>query len=73
MMFYTSKLISDATERQEQALEAALAFADPLVQAMALADHFEKIQAEEYIIPETAGFQRAPEARVVKIECHTAL
>ena len=74
MMFYTSKLLSDAATKQEQALDAALGFSEPLLQAMALADHFEKIQAEEYVIPATAGFVRHDAAdRVINTECYTAL
>jgi hypothetical protein len=61
MMFYTSKLIQEATEQQDRALNQALKFSDPLQQAMALADYFEKIQAEEYIIPELSLFEKMNE------------
>ncbi len=54
MMFYTSKLIEDVAEKQKQALTQSQAFSDPIQHAVMLADHFEKIQAEEYIIPETS-------------------
>lgn len=73
MMFYTSKLLSDATEKQDQAF-TALGFSEPVLHALALADHFEKIQADEYVIPETAGFVRPlGTAKEVSTECYTAL
>lgn len=50
-MFYASKLMQDAAMKQEQAMEVALGFSEPLLQAMELADHFSKIQADEYVIP----------------------
>lgn len=74
MMFYTSKLVSDAAEKQEKAVNHSLGFAEPLLHAMALADHFEKIQPEEYVIPETNGFSKPFGLdRQIRTECYTAL
>lgn len=50
-MFYTSKLVAVASEKQEMAEMAALGFSEPLQQAMAMSDYFESIQAEEYVLP----------------------
>lgn len=51
MMFYTSKLMAEATEKQELAELKAMGFSEALQDALALADHFECIQADEYILP----------------------
>jgi hypothetical protein len=51
MMFYTSKLLADVNLMQEKAEVSVLNFPDPLQHALALADHFENIQPEEYVIP----------------------
>lgn len=69
MMFYTSKLIEDVAAKQEQALMQAQTFSDPIQQAIMLADHFEKIQAEEYIIPETSTFAKRDAAENLQQFC----
>ncbi|MDI7864277.1 hypothetical protein MRS76_20265 [Rhizobiaceae bacterium n13] len=57
MMIYTSKLLAEASEKQEWAEIAATGFPDALQHAMAMADHFENIQAEEYILPTVVKLQ----------------
>ena len=72
MMLYRSKLFDDATRKQEEALIVSMDFPEHLLDAMALADHFEKIQAEEYVIPDTGCF-RQTSSPWLKTECYTAL
>lgn len=51
MMLYVSELLNAASQKQEFAELAVNGFSAEVQDAIALADHFECIQAEEYVLP----------------------
>lgn len=50
-MLYSSKLVNQTQEKQIAADVTLAGFSDGVRQAIALAEHFEKITPEEYVVP----------------------
>lgn len=51
MMFYTSKLVNDVMAKQAAADVTLEGFSSGVRDAIALAEHFECITPEEYVLP----------------------
>ncbi|MGV1793823.1 hypothetical protein [Rhizobium sp. A37_96] len=51
MMFYASKLVNDVMAKQEMADLALAGLSAEVQHAIALAEHFEHIHPDEYILP----------------------
>lgn len=60
-MIADTTLLKRAEQQQEKAVEIVENFSDPLLRAMQLADIFEKIEAEEYVLPQVGKASAAPE------------
>jgi hypothetical protein len=71
MMLYVSELLNAASQKQEFAETAVNGFSQEVQAAIALADHFECIQPEEYVLPMRAQLVNRSE-HVAPQSFHTA-
>lgn len=60
-MFYASKLVNDVMVKQAAADATLAGFSDEVRHAIALAEHFESIQAEEYVVPSRLAIAESDE------------
>lgn len=72
MMFYASKLVNDVMAKQEMADLALAGLSAEVQSAIALAEHFERITPDEYILPSNLYAAPTHDEREHALAAHTS-